>query len=230
MKQRDKKAIKKPRKNRYLLITICFSIFIFSIFFNSFKPIANEPDIKINHIVQETLTEEDKRIEPPKPENPLIKIYADYIKSRYTKISTDTAKKIAAVVIAKSEEHRISSILVMGIIEKESSFNPTQKSHKGARGLMQLYKCDGVKIDPSKAHDISYNIETGIRIYKIKYGQGNGTISSALGRYYGAEDDDYINGVYSNVGRLSLFVDKIKASIPAENIALYYKESHLKNM
>jgi hypothetical protein len=131
-----------------------------------------------------------------------------YIKTRYTTTATIVAKTVAENVVKISKEENISPILITGIIEVESLFNPSAISKKGARGLMQVMpewipKFEHLNTN-SDLHDIDKNILAGIGVLKIHIDEENGNVAKGLYRYVG-KDKTYADKVYNAMGRFVSF-------------------------
>lgn len=93
---------------------------------------------------------------------------------------------VSEIVYQKCKEMEINPLLVLGIIEIESAFNPYAVSHKGAYGLMQInYRVwkNELDIDFNKIFDIEYNIELGIKVFQTYLYHTNGNVLKALHLY-----------------------------------------------
>jgi len=135
-----------------------------------------------------------------------------YIKNRYTRIPKIVASSIADNIITFSDKYDISPLLLVGMIEIESRFNPMAISKKGARGLMQVMAEWVPKLKIKKVndlHDIDIGIEAGIKVFKIHLKEAKGNISRGLYLYVG-KDINYANNVYSAVGRFTMYQPKNK--------------------
>jgi len=177
----------------------------FCAYYNSTGIFASTEDVVK---IQKTIEQE------PIPENELeerIASLSNYIQLRKTVTPKEVADKIAYEIITQSDLNYIADDIVVGIIEIESMWNIYAKSKAGAKGLMQILIEDGVEILPEKAHDISYNIEKGIAIFKSKLKKADGDITLAL-KYYVGGDPDYHKAVYKYLGKYTLY--KINHSTP----------------
>jgi soluble lytic murein transglycosylase-like protein len=106
-----------------------------------------------------------------------------------------------------AKKNKMNYILINGIIEKESLYNPFSVSNASAKGLMQILKEDGVDIDQDKVHDIHYNVETGVKILQSKMKKADGNISKGLSLYSGRANN-YHNEIYENIGRYTMYREK----------------------
>jgi len=134
-----------------------------------------------------------------------------YIKSRNSRISIEIAELIAMEIHKQAVAQNLPYVLITAVIEKESVFNPFVntnipggKQGDTAKGLMQLYQAEGIEIDPNRAFDLSYNIDTGCQIIKKKMELNNNKLEKALANYSG-NADGYPSSVLENVGRIVMF-------------------------
>ena len=65
-------------------------------------------------------------------------------------------------------------------------------------------ECEGVPIDKTRIHDIAYNIECGIMIFKSKLKMAKGDLNNALLRYVGGKED-YAASVLKHMGNFILY-------------------------
>ncbi|MBT9167227.1 MAG: Membrane-bound lytic murein transglycosylase C [Syntrophomonadaceae bacterium] len=92
--------------------------------------------------------------------------------------------------------------LMVGLIKKESTFNPWARSHKNAVGLMQVHiPTWGRYISAQEATNIQRNLEFGTKILYHYYLKSGKDIERTLGYYYGARDNRYITSVLRNAVR-----------------------------
>lgn len=126
-----------------------------------------------------------------------------YIKTRKSNQPTELCNIIAYHTVSIARKNKIPVDIVVGIIEVESLWDIYAKSSVGAKGLMQVYREDGIDIDPDKVYSIEYNIDTGVQILKSKLRKAKGDISLALNYYVGG-DKKYQDKVYNFFGRYML--------------------------
>lgn len=76
---------------------------------------------------------------------------------------------LARTIVAEAEAARIDPLLVLALIEVESSFDPAALSSRGARGLMQLREptfrreLERHRLAPDDPHDPVANVQAGVR-------------------------------------------------------------------
>ncbi len=92
--------------------------------------------------------------------------------------------KYSKTIAEVAKNHGLEPELVMGVVKRESSFNPKCKSRVGARGLMQVMPRTGkhMKCD-SDLHDPEANIECGCRVLARYLKLYNGNVIYGLSAY-----------------------------------------------
>jgi len=120
------------------------------------------------------------------------KAIATYITSKYENISPKLAENIAVNIIKVSKEEKVPISVLVAIIDKESGFNPTAISSKGARGLMQVMPFWARKLkfvkNTTQLHDIYKGIKAGAWIFRRALDKSNGNIKKAIALYNGGSD------------------------------------------
>lgn len=139
--------------------------------------------------------------------NPEIKTLTEYERARNSKLPIEIAELQAREIINVADYHKLPVELIVGIVEKESLFNPFSISSVGAAGLMQVYKDDGVTITEENKYNIHYGLQIGCIILKHKLKIENGDLTKALDDYSGRAKG-YAEGVYSCIGRYIMFKNK----------------------
>lgn len=82
-----------------------------------------------------------------------------------------------------AQSYDIHPALIAAVIKAESNFNPTAKSHRGARGLMQIIPSTQRRLRLSDAFDPRQNIGAGTRYLKEMVDTFDGDIRMALAAY-----------------------------------------------
>jgi len=135
-----------------------------------------------------------------------------YIKQNYRRIPPTTASLIAKNIVKLAKESNIPVSAIVGIIEIESNFDPSQVSSAKARGLMQVrwsvWK-DTLKKEINLTsefdlHKIDNGILSGILVLKYYIDKNSGDLSGALYDYVG-KNKDYVGKVYKSIGRFMLY-------------------------
>jgi len=180
---------------------------------------------KMMKSIQDTIVEITNKPEP-KPEviaqivDPFelskdMEILSSYIQSRNNRIAVEIADRIAWEIHNQAELQNMEIGVICGVIETESTWNPFATSPKGAKGLMQILKEDGVEIDPKCAYDLRYNIQKGVEILKSKLQKSKGNLDLALHWYVGKEDG-YTEKVFKHMNRYVAY--KTRIATTEENV------------
>jgi len=100
------------------------------------------------------------RLQPPKVEVPPLAGSPAY-NGRYTGPLLNLARNAA-------RQHRIPEDLFLRLVQQESGWNPSARSHKGALGLAQLMPqtARSLGVDP---YDVRQNLEGGARYLRTQY-------------------------------------------------------------
>ena len=157
----------------------------------------------------------------PEPINPQVRLLADYMRSRNSQLSREITVLIASEIVKVAEENNVPLPLLVGLVEKESIFNPMASATipgsktDRARGLTQIYQGEGIEIEQNKAHDLNYNLTIGCKILNRKIELNHGNLENALANYSG-NATGYSTSVLENVGRFTIYTLKKKK---AEEIA-----------
>ena len=139
--------------------------------------------------------------------NPHPQYLVDWVLAKSAHISSQTAKSIVKEAMATDKP-----LLVLAIIPVESEFVSSAVSKKGAIGLMQvmfdvhkdmLIK-RGIIKDKRDLFDIEPNIQAGNAILDMYLGECKGDVASALERYLGGKDGEYLRRILSNLANLYL--------------------------
>jgi len=88
---------------------------------------------------------------------------------RMPELDAATRRTLARTVVAEAANARIDPLLVLALIDVESSFHSTARSHRGAKGLMQLREAtmrrerERAGLPPADPHDPIANVQSGVR-------------------------------------------------------------------
>ena len=86
-----------------------------------------------------------------------------------------------------AQRHNVDPALVRAVIETESNWNPTAKSHKGAMGLMQLIPSTAIRFGVNDAFSPKQNVDAGVHYLKTLLERYNGNLDLALAAYNAGE-------------------------------------------
>lgn len=130
-----------------------------------------------------------------------------YIRSKYIKIPEMVAREIAKQTVAICAEKDAPFIIIVGIMEVESDFNPTVVSKAGARGLMQVMPKIWVKeleylSESRDLHEIGLGVQAGVDVY-LHYFDAAKSTSGALGKYFGNGHAGYQEKVYKAISEFT---------------------------
>lgn len=79
--------------------------------------------------------------------------------------------------------HHVDADLILAVIMAESQFNPTARSKKGARGLMQLMPITADALDVVDIYSPEENVNAGVRHLKWLLDRFDGDLRMALAAY-----------------------------------------------
>jgi soluble lytic murein transglycosylase-like protein len=104
----------------------------------------------------------------PAPEGFLARLEGD-LAARMPDLDSASRRALARTVVAEAEAAGIDPLLVLALIEVESSFDPGARSRRGAAGLMQLREPTmrqeraRAGLPPADPHDPIANVQSGVR-------------------------------------------------------------------
>ena len=119
----------------------------------------------------------------------------DYVYKHSYRISKETAREI----VQEAMKTRCP-ILLLAIMQVESSYNPAAVSKAGAKGLGQIMPDKSLK-QARIVNDYRdlFNVETNVKamdyVFKRKLAKANGNYKRAIGYYFGKYSDKYVNKV-----------------------------------
>ena len=133
-----------------------------------------------------------KAITPP-PLSTEQKVLVDHLSDKYDK-PLNQVERIVRVAYTEAKKHSLSPLLVLAIIEKESSLKDNARSNYGAVGLMQVvprYHLEKLKNgEKSQAFLVpETNIRVGTQILSDYMLKNNGNLKKALKKYSGNAAD-----------------------------------------
>jgi soluble lytic murein transglycosylase-like protein len=96
----------------------------------------------------------------------------------------DGAEKL---VREAAERHKVDPALVRAVIETESNWNPSARSHKGALGLMQLIPTTAQRFGVNDMFSPQQNVDAGVKYLKTLLERYNGNLEMALAAYNAGE-------------------------------------------
>lgn len=91
-------------------------------------------------------------------------------------------RKLYAIVVEEAVRQKEDYKLILAIIDAESGGKRKARSKVGARGLMQIMKCN-YKGDQNDLFNKRINVRTGIRTYKMWQRVAQGNLILALNYY-----------------------------------------------
>lgn len=118
------------------------------------------------------------------------KVLTEHLAKKYSK-SEVTVARIVQAAYKEAGKKGVSPLLVLAVIEKESSLRPTAANSYGAKGLMQVVP----KWHPEKVKSLSHpegllhpesNIKVGTEILAEYLNRYSGDLDLALKRYSGS--------------------------------------------
>lgn len=119
------------------------------------------------------------------------------------------------IIKAAAKKFDVDAALVSAVIKAESDYNPRERSHKGARGLMQLMPATAERFGVTDSYDPEQNIHAGARYlaWLLKTFDGNADLAVAaynagegnVWKYEGVppfrETVNYINRISRHIRR-----------------------------
>jgi soluble lytic murein transglycosylase-like protein len=94
------------------------------------------------------------------------------------------------VVNAASQRQGLDASLVRAVIQVESAFQPSARSHKGACGLMQVIPATAARYGVNSTAELmqpSVNVEVGTRLLRDLMARYSGDVSLVLAAYNAGE-------------------------------------------
>jgi len=92
-------------------------------------------------------------------------------------------EKVARMVQDMAPEYELDPDLVLALIEKESRFKPKARSHRGAKGLMQLMSGTAKDFGVKDVWDLEQNLKGGMAYLRWLLDHLEGKVELALAAY-----------------------------------------------
>ena len=103
---------------------------------------------------------------------------------RYSEASRPLwSSKYNDIIIDAAKKFDVDAALVSAVIKAESDYNPRTRSHKGARGLMQLMPATAERFGVTDSFDPVQNIHAGAKYLKRLMDKHHGDIALTLASY-----------------------------------------------
>ena len=107
---------------------------------------------------------------------------------RYSEASRPLwSSKYNDIIIDAAKKFDVDAALVSAVIKAESDYNPRTRSHKGARGLMQLMPATAERFGVTDSFDPVQNIHAGTKYLRWLLKQFDGNADLAVAAYNAGE-------------------------------------------
>jgi soluble lytic murein transglycosylase-like protein len=135
---------------------------------------------------------------------------------RTTKRSlSERAAQFDALIKENAEAHGVNPHLVRAVIQQESAFNPSARSHKGAMGLMQLMPATAAELGVTDPYDPSENIRGGVAYLKGLLQKFQQNVELALAAYNAGPTAVTKYGAVPPYRETQNYVTRIKTAVDA---------------
>lgn len=120
------------------------------------------------------------------------------------------------LIYEKAKQHKVNPRVVAAVIRAESAGNPRARSHKGARGLMQLMPATAKRfgVETKNLYDPKHNVEAGVKYLAWLIEQFPNDLARVLAAYNAGENAvlrhggippyretrGYVKRIYSTLG------------------------------
>lgn len=152
-----------------------------------------------------------------------------WIENKQTKTYQDDIVKIVAAAFDQGAKHKIDPLLIIALINKESTFNKKARNKSKASGLMQVIPYwHKDKINGRNIFSVNVNIEVGTIILKDCLEKHRQKIQPALRCYSGGANNKYFKDVMSTRKKLQTWIIE-QQFLSQEPLfyALVAKENHI---
>lgn len=196
-----------------VVVTLAVAFFCIIPFNKHYSKISSElnktkTELSQMKIDKETLINEIKT----EHANAELPILVDYIKSIATNLPDEMVDKTAKALIVGANKWDIPFPIVVGLAQRESTFNTTAVSSCGARGLLQvMYNIWSDELDietPKKLHIPKLGVDYGLSILTTYLESCDDNISRALFKYNGSatvESRAFTRDVFEYAAKYSIF-------------------------
>lgn len=149
------------------------------------------------------------------------------------RLSSKERLQLASIITEQAQLHNLDPLLIIALIQVESTFNTNAQSHKGAKGLMQLLpdtasyinkKTDKGIPENSNLFDAETNISLGTAYMEYLLNKTNGNLEYALAAYnmgpanmFRAKRENRLPKAYSN--KVLREYAKLKKSVDTVSVA-----------
>ncbi len=123
---------------------------------------------------------------------------------------------LGPMIYQAAKKHQLNPQVVAALIRQESAFNPRAKSHKGARGLMQLMPATAARfgVPKERLYQPEHNLEAGTRYLSWLIDKFPNDLAKVLAAYNAGENAvlryqgippyketrNYVRRIYSTLG------------------------------
>lgn len=117
-----------------------------------------------------------------------------------------------SLIFEKAEKYDVDPALIAAIIENESRFKPRARSHRGARGLMQLMPRTGRWMGANNLYDPEQNLDAGVKYLKYLDRRFNGNQTKIIAAYNAGEGNVQRYGGIPPFRETRTYVKRVKKS------------------
>jgi hypothetical protein len=122
------------------------------------------------------------------------------------------AMPFGSLIMEKARKYDVDPALVAAIVENESRFKPRARSHRGARGLMQLMPRTGRWMGARNLYDPEQNLDAGVKYLKYLEKRFNGNQTKIIAAYNAGEGNVQRYGGIPPFRETRTYVKRVKKS------------------